>query len=56
MAERQTAMTPTREERRLGSTRPWGWGGSPFGTLQRMADEMDRMFEDFGVGRRWTGL
>jgi HSP20 family molecular chaperone IbpA len=54
MAERQTAMTPTREERRLGSSRPTGWGGSPFRTLQRMADEMDQMFENFGLGRRWS--
>jgi HSP20 family protein len=54
MAERQTAMTPTREERRLGLSRPLGWGGTPFRTLQRMADEMDRMFDDFGLGRRWT--
>jgi HSP20 family protein len=54
MAERQTAMTPTREERRLGLSRPLGWTGSPFRGLQRMADEMDRMFDDFGFGRRWT--
>ena len=26
---------------------------SPFRTMQRMADEMDRMFDDFGFGRRW---
>ena len=54
MAERQTAMTPTRGERRLGLSRPSGWGSSPFRALQRMADEMDRMFDDFGLGRRWT--
>ncbi|MGH2437370.1 MAG: hypothetical protein ACRDFA_10280, partial [bacterium] len=54
MAERQTAMTPTREERRLGLSRPRGWGGSPFSALQRFADDMDRMFDDFGLGRRWT--
>lgn len=53
MAERQTAMTPTRDDRRLGQ-RPSGWGGSPFRTLQRMADEMDRMFDDVGLGRRST--
>ena len=52
MAERHTAMTPAREEHRLGRTvRPWG--GSPFTALQRLADEMDRMVEDFGFGRRW---
>lgn len=54
MAERQTAMTPTREERRLGLSGPLGWVGSPITALQRMADEMDRMFDDFGLGRRWA--
>lgn len=56
MAERQTTITPARGERRLGPTRPWdrGWGGNPLRTLQRMADEMDHVFEDFGFGRRWA--
>jgi HSP20 family protein len=54
MAERQSAMTPAREERRLGATRPSRWGGSPFRSLQRMADELDRMLDDFGFGQRWT--
>jgi HSP20 family protein len=53
MAEKDTAVTPVREERRPGQLRPYGWSGSPFGTLQRIADEMDRMFEDFGFGPRW---
>ena len=52
MAERQTSITPRREER--GLTRAWDWGESPFRALQRMADQMDRMFDDFGLGRRWT--
>ena len=52
MAEKQSALTPTRQERGLGRTRPWGWDVSPFRAFQRMADEMDRMFEDFGLGRR----
>jgi len=53
MAERQTAMTPSREERRPGLSRPGGWwSSSPIHALQRMADEMDRMFEDFGFGGR----
>ena len=54
MAERQTAMTPTREERHLGPTRRFGWSGSPVRALQRFADEMDRMFDDFGFGGRWN--
>jgi len=49
MAERQTAITP-REERHLARSRGWD---EPFSMMQRLADEMDRMFEDFGVGRRW---
>ena len=54
MAERQTAVTPSREERRPGLSRPGGlaWSNSPFHALQRMADEMDRMFEDFGFAGR----
>jgi HSP20 family protein len=52
--EKQSALTPTREERRVGLTRPWSWDVSPFSAWQRMADEMDRMFDDFGVGRRWA--
>src|SRR4030095_979362 len=54
MAEKQTGMTPAREERRSGLTRPWESSGIPFRTLQRMADEMDRIFEDFGLGSRWA--
>ncbi len=53
MAEKQGALTPRREEHRLGRTRPWGWDVSPFRAMQRMADEMDRLFDDFGFGRRW---
>jgi HSP20 family protein len=52
MAEKQGALTPRREEHRLERTRPWGWDVSPFRAMQRMADEMDRLFDDFGFGRR----
>ena len=52
MAEKQTAMTPSREERRTGLSRPYAVT-SPFRSLQRFADEMDRVFEDFGFGRSW---
>jgi HSP20 family protein len=50
MAEKDTAITPTREGR--GLTRPREWSASPSTMLQRFADEMDRMFDDFGLGRR----
>jgi HSP20 family protein len=49
MAERQTP----REERQLGLSRPTQWSSNPFRAMQRLADEMDRMFDDFGLGQRW---
>ena len=51
MADKQTSMTTSRQER--GLTRPpgFGSGGGPFTVLQRFADEVDRMFEEFGMGR-----
>jgi HSP20 family protein len=36
---------------RRESSAPARWGGDPFTVLRRFADEMDRVFEDFGVGR-----
>jgi len=51
MAEKQGALARG-EERRLGRARPWGWDISPFRAMQRMADEMERIFDDFGFGRR----
>lgn len=55
MAQRDTALTPARSDRQSGLARPWGRNASPFTALQRMADEMDRMFDDFGLGQRWSG-
>jgi HSP20 family protein len=56
MAENQTSMTSPRH---AGMARPlaYGFGGSPFTALQRFADDVDRMFEDFGMPRMspWTG-
>lgn len=54
MAERGNAITPTREERRLARRTPDRWGSTPFRALQRLADEIDRMFDDFGFGRPAT--
>jgi HSP20 family protein len=54
MAEKQSTLTPTRQERSIERSRPRGWEASPFGAMQRMADEMDRMFENFGLGGRWA--
>ena len=53
MAERQSATTPAREEGRLARRQPYGWEGSPFSALQRFADEMDRVFENFTT-RGWN--
>ena len=55
MAERRSDLTPARFERGLGLGRPRGRELSPFIGLQRLADEMDRVFEGFGIGRPWAG-
>jgi HSP20 family protein len=34
--------------------RPSAWDITPFRSLQRLSDEMDRIFENFGLGRRWS--
>ena len=52
MADRQSAITPRHEERQAGLSRPQRFGGGPFSALQHLADEMDRMFGDFGFARR----
>jgi HSP20 family protein len=49
MAERRTEVVP-REEQRL-SRREREDFGNPFRMLERFADEMDRIFDDFGFGR-----
>jgi len=56
MAERQTSMTPVREGHDIGRGRSSQWESYPFRALQRFADEMDRMFDDFGLGRRWRDV
>lgn len=54
MAERHTSMSPSREREERGLTRgrTLDWVESPFRAVQRFADEMDRMLEDFGLSRR----
>lgn len=49
MAEKHTGMTPARDERRVATPRTTDWG-NPVRVLQRMADQMDHVFEDFGFG------
>lgn len=45
-AEKAGTLQPTERETSL-------WARSPLRMLQRFRDEMDRIFEDFGVGRGW---
>src|SRR5262245_711628 len=49
MADKRTEVVP-REERYLTRREPMHLG-SPFSMLERFADEMDRIFDDFGLGR-----
>jgi len=55
MADEKNTMTPTRREGQLTRRVPSAWGGSPWGALQQFSEEVDRMFGDFGFGRRWLG-
>jgi HSP20 family protein len=55
MAEK-TTMAPARQrDAQIARRTSSPWNESPFGTLQRFSDEMDRIFGDFGLGRRWSG-
>lgn len=51
MAEKQSDIARRNEQHVTHRQAP---ANSPFRTLERFADEMDRMFEDFGFGRGWT--
>ncbi len=52
MAEQRTDVAP-REERGVTRRDAPQTAGSPFRMLERFADEMDRVFDDFGLGRSW---
>jgi HSP20 family protein len=52
----QALQTPERGERQSGITRreqyaPQPFGRSPFSFMRRFSEEMDRLFEDFGMSR-----
>jgi len=54
MAEKQTDVA-RREGNREGTLtrrQPYDYG-NPFSTLERMSEQMDRLFDDFGFGRSW---
>jgi HSP20 family protein len=52
MAEKNTEMA-RREGQRLARRAPVSTIGTPFRMFDRLADEIDRVFDDFGVGREW---
>jgi HSP20 family protein len=49
------------QQRGASSLSPWssglegGYGGGPFAMMRRISDEMDRLFENFGMGRGLAG-
>ena len=51
MAEKGSAITPTGEQHRLARRTSSEWGQNPFAALQRLADDVDRMFNDFALRR-----
>jgi HSP20 family protein len=51
MAEKRTEVARA-EEKGLARKEPVSIG-SPFRMLERFAEEMDRVFDDFGLGRGW---
>ncbi|HVZ22580.1 MAG TPA: Hsp20/alpha crystallin family protein [Vicinamibacterales bacterium] len=53
MAEQTTQMAPREQQmaRRQSSALP-----SPFRMLERFADEIDGVFDDFGLGRNWLRM
>ena len=51
MAEKGTEVART-EEKGLARKEPFPVGG-PFRMLEEFAEEMDRVFDDFGFGRGW---
>jgi HSP20 family protein len=53
MAEKTTEVA-RRQTSEPGRWEPERWT-NPLALFDRMADEMDRVFSDFGVGRNWFG-
>jgi len=52
MAEKSTGVA-TREGQRLSRRDATSTPASPFGIIERFADEMERVFDDFGLGSSW---
>jgi HSP20 family protein len=53
MAEKTTDVA-TREAQRLARREPLPAADDPFRILERVAQELDRVFDDFGVGHGWS--
>src|SRR5437773_11898023 len=51
MADRQSEIAARRDQPLTRRATP---GASPFRMLERFADEVDRIFEEFGFGRGWN--
>jgi HSP20 family protein len=52
MAEKTSMTTPQQREGQLSRRTPSSWQYSPWNMLQQFTEEMDRMFDDWGFGRR----
>jgi len=50
MADKKTEVS--RDQQSLTRRDP-SWAGGPFRMLERFADEIDNVFDDFGLGRTW---
>jgi len=51
MAAKETNLAPAKAQ---APARPASVGISPFRTLERFADEVGRIFDDFGLGHGWS--
>jgi HSP20 family protein len=52
MADSRNPNVPVRQESGITRQSPAG-GRQPFNALQQFANEVDRIFDDFGFGRMW---
>lgn len=53
MADNPKSTVPSRQQQQPVSRRETPWIGSPFRMLERFANEIDSVFDDFGLGRTW---
>ena len=51
MAEKSSAVAPA--QRNALSRRETAWSASPFSMLEQFANEIETVFDDFGLGRSW---